>query len=179
MHEHSQVTRRYFLQLGSAAFAAWSVSPLAAAEPNRDPLLQEAVASLEYLTPLSRAFILDKGKAGVMKLSADKLREIGLVPETWSLEVIPDPASNSVAEQPLARAQGNALNWQGLMNLAEKNAVRFLHVCTCTNGKDPFHMSLWEGVPLREVIALTRPKDNVRRVYYQSYHSDGAPPFQS
>jgi hypothetical protein len=40
-------------------------------------------------------------------------------------------------------------------------------------------MSLWEGVPLREVLALTRPRDNVRRVYYQSYHSDAAPPFQS
>jgi hypothetical protein len=110
VHEYSQVTRRYFLQLGSAAFSAWSVPPLAAAEPDRDPLLQEAVARPEYLTPLSRAFILDKGKAGVKKLPADKLREIGLVPETWSLELIPDPASTRALEQPLARAQGNALN---------------------------------------------------------------------
>jgi hypothetical protein len=54
-----------------------------------------------------------------------------------------------------------------------------MHVTTCTNGQDPFHMSLWEGVPLREVIALTRPKDNVRRVYYQSYHPENVPPFQS
>ncbi len=107
------------------------------------------------MTPLERAYILDKGKAGVTKLPVEKLREIGLVPETWSLEVIPDPASNSVVEQPLSRAKGNALNWQGLMSLADKHAVRFLHVTTCTNGQDPFHMSLWEGVPLREVIALT------------------------
>jgi DMSO/TMAO reductase YedYZ molybdopterin-dependent catalytic subunit len=39
--------------------------------------------------------------------------------------------------------------------------------------------SLWEGVPLREVIWLTRPKENVRRVYYQSYHQEGLAPFQS
>jgi hypothetical protein len=65
------------------------------------------------------------------------------------------------------------------MRLADKHVVRFLQVCTCTNGSEPFHMSLWEGVPLREVIWLTRPKENVRRVYYQSYHAENSPPFQS
>lgn len=35
------------------------------------------------------------------------------------------------------------------MQLAEKHAVRYMHVCTCTNVPDPFHMCLWEGVPLR------------------------------
>jgi DMSO/TMAO reductase YedYZ molybdopterin-dependent catalytic subunit len=179
VEEHSQLTRRYFLQLGSAAVAAWSISPLAAAEAGQDPQLQEAISKLEYLTPMDRAFILDKGKAGVTKLPVEKLLQIGLTPETWSLEVIPDPASNSVVEHPLSHAQGNALNWQGLMNLAEKHAVRFMHVCNCTNGKDPFHMSLWEGVPLREIIGLTRLKDNVRRVYYQSFHAADLPPFQS
>jgi DMSO/TMAO reductase YedYZ molybdopterin-dependent catalytic subunit len=34
-------------------------------------------------------------------------------------------------------------------------------------------------VPLREVIWLTRPRNNVRRVYYQSYHPDHLPAFQS
>ena len=177
--EQGQQTRRYFLQLGSAAVAVWNLSPLAAAEADTDPQLQEAIAKLEYLTPLDRAYILDKGKAGVAKLPLEKLRAIGLVPETWSLEVIPDPASNSVVEQPLSRALGNALNWQGLMSLADKHAMRFMHVTTCTNGPDPFHMSLWEGVPLRAVLALTRPKDNVRRVYYQSYHPENVPAFQS
>jgi hypothetical protein len=77
--------------LGSAALAAWSVSPLAAADAGTDPQLQEAISKLEYLTPLNRAFILDKGKAGVAKLPIEKLREITLIPDTWSLEVIPDP----------------------------------------------------------------------------------------
>ena len=149
------------------------------ADAATDPQLQEAISKLEYLTPLDRAFILDKGKAGVAKLPIEKLREIGLIPDTWSLEVVPDPASNSVVEQPLSRALGNALNWQGLMSLAEKHAVRFMHVCNCTNGQDPFHMSLWEGVPLREVISMIRPKENVRRVYYQSYHQENLAPFQS
>ena len=78
-----------FVSAADAGTALPGQRLLAAAEPDRDPLLQEAVVRLEYLTPMNRAFILDKGKAGVMKLPADKLREIGLVPETWSLEVIP------------------------------------------------------------------------------------------
>jgi DMSO/TMAO reductase YedYZ molybdopterin-dependent catalytic subunit len=174
------MTRRYLFQLGSAAAAASSASPLAVANGNADPELQEAIAKLEYLTPPDRSWtVLDKGKAGIAKLPPDRLREIGLAPETWSLEVIPEPAGDSKVEQPLSRVLRNALDWNGLMRLAEAHAVRFLHVCTCTNGADPFHMDLWEGVPFREVLWLTKPKESVRRVYYQSYHPEDLPPFQS
>jgi len=159
--------------------ASWGINEHSAPPADTDPRLQEAIARLQYLTPLDRAFILDKGKTGISKLPPEKLSEFGLVPETWSLEVVPDPASNSVVEHPLSRASRNAISWDGLMNLAEKNTVRFMQVCTCTNGADPFHMSLWEGVPLRELIRLVSPKDNVRRVYYQSYHAEGITPFQS
>jgi DMSO/TMAO reductase YedYZ molybdopterin-dependent catalytic subunit len=174
-NEHNPLTRRDFFQLSSAAVVAWSVLSPTAVSAAVDPQLQEAIAKLEYLTPLERAFILDKGKAGVTKLPPEKLREIGLVPETWSLEVVPDPAGNCVVEQSFSKELGNALNWDGLMKLAEKHAVRFMHVTTCTNGSNPYHMSLWEGVPLREVIGMTRPKENVRRVYYESYHNENAP----
>jgi len=178
--EHFQVTRRHFFQLGGTAVAAWNLSARAVGNASVDPQLEEAVAKLQYLTPLDRiGNILDKGKAGVAKLPPERLREIGLVPETWFLDVVPDPTSNCVVEQPLSRELGNALDWNGLMKLADRHAIRFMQVCTCTNGPDPFHMSLWEGVPLREVIWLTRPKDNVRRVYYQSYHPENLPPFQS
>ncbi len=178
--ESSQLTRRSFLQMGSAAVAVWSASPLAAAaEPEIDPEMQEAISRLEYLTPPSRAFILDKGKAGVGKLSVEELRPLRLTPDTWALEVIADPASNSVVEHPLSQALGNALTWDALMQLAQKHAIRFMHVTTCTNGQDPFHMTLWEGVPLRDVIAMVKPKDNVRRVYYQSHAGPNLAPFQS
>ena len=178
-HKPFQLTRRRLLQTCSVAAAAWSIPHRAAAQSAADPLLKDAISRLEYLTPLDRAFILDKGKTGVTKLPPEKLREIRLVPETWSLDVVPDPTSNSIVEHPLSRALDNALTWDGLMQLAKKHAIRFLHVTTCTNGADPFHMSLWEGVPMREIIQLTRPKENVRRVYYQSYHNEGALPFQS
>jgi DMSO/TMAO reductase YedYZ molybdopterin-dependent catalytic subunit len=173
-----KLTRRLLFQLGTAA-AAWNGSPLIAQENEIDPRLRKAISQLEYLTPVDRGYLLDKGKAGVAALPEEKLREIGLVPQTWSLEVIPDPASDSSVELPLSRTAGNALDWKGLMNLADRHSVRFLHVCVCTNGNDPFHMTLWEGVPLREVIWLAKPKANIRRVYYQSYHAGSLPPFQA
>ncbi|MDR0311242.1 MAG: molybdopterin-dependent oxidoreductase [Acidobacteriota bacterium] len=175
-----RLTRRSFVQLGGAVAAAWTLTPsLPAAVAARDPLLKEAIDRLEYLTPIERAFILDKGSTGITKLPPEKIREIGQVPETWSLEVIPDPASNSIVEQAFSQALGNALNWDSLMKLADRYSVRFISVTTCTNSENPFHISLWEGVPLREVLWLARPKDNVRRVYYQSYSPEGKAPFQS
>jgi DMSO/TMAO reductase YedYZ molybdopterin-dependent catalytic subunit len=174
-----QLTRRRLLQMSGVAAAAGSIPRFAAAQNEINPLLKEAIARLEYLTPPDRAFILDKGKTGIAKFPPEKLREIRLIPETWSLDIVPDPDSNSIVEQPISRALGNAFTWEGLMRLAEKHAIRFMHVTTCTNGPDPFHMSLWEGIPMREVVRLAGPKDNVRRVFYQSYHNEGALPFQS
>jgi Oxidoreductase molybdopterin binding domain len=178
--EDLQLTRRRLFQLGSAAVAARSLPAIDTGHAGSQPELAEAVAKLQYLTATDRiSTVLDKGKAGVAKLSPDRLREVGLVPETWSLDVVSDPASNCIVEQQLSRKLGNALDWNGLMKLGDRYAVRFMQVCSCTNGADPFHMSLWEGVPLREVIRLTRPKENVRRVYYQSYHPEDLAPFQS
>jgi len=65
------------------------------------------------------------------------------------------------------------------MQLAEKHAVRFLHVMSCTNAHAPLGMGLWEGVPLREVIWLTRPTANVRRVFYYGYPQAGCRPTRS
>ncbi len=149
-------TRRHFVQLGSAAAL--------------DPRLRDAASKLEYLTPVERGQVLDKGKAGVARLSPEKLRDAGLHPETWTLEVAAE--GGSAIERPVT------LDWSGLMRLAASHAVRFLHVCVCANGNDPFHMTLWEGVPLREVLWMAGLKAQIRRVYYQSYNAPGLAPFQ-
>ena len=68
------------------------------------------------------------------------------------------------------------------MALAEKHAVRYMKAMTCLNIDKVFGMGLWEGVPLRHVIWMTRPVANVRRVWYHGYHNDAAKPgpgFQS
>jgi DMSO/TMAO reductase YedYZ molybdopterin-dependent catalytic subunit len=144
--------------------------------------LAEAIAQLEYLTPEEEFAGGGRGNPPPFKMTADERRAVGLERDTWQLEVIADPDSDVQIEQPLSKALGNALDWPGLMALAEKHAVRYMKVMTCLNVGKPFGMGLWEGVPLREVIQLTRPVANLRRVWYHGYHSDPAKPgpgFQS
>jgi DMSO/TMAO reductase YedYZ molybdopterin-dependent catalytic subunit len=171
--EHTDVTRRYFLELGAAGAVALSTSRLwAEGEDESERLLNEAVSKLEYLTREENFINFGRGTPPPHELPVEKLREVGLVRETWQLEVLPDPDSDAKVEQPLSKAQGTALSWDGLMKLAEKRAVRLLSVMTCTNGSRPCGMGLWEGVPLRDVVWLARPTGNVRRVFYYGYHND-------
>jgi DMSO/TMAO reductase YedYZ molybdopterin-dependent catalytic subunit len=172
--DHPAPTRRRLAQLGAAWAAAWRTSPLTAAEVAFPPELLQAVAQLGYFTPIEEIkTVLDKGKSGVTRFSPEQVREAGLAPESWTLQVDADADGGSRIEAPIT------LDWKGFMALADRHAVRFPHVCVCTNGADPFHMTLWEGVPLRELFWLTRPKSNIRRVRYESYHPPHAPAFQA
>lgn len=172
LFEHVGLTRRYFVQWGAAGMASLAASPLWAGGAPADSALEEAVSQLTYLTPVEAFHWLGRGNPPPHTLPPEKLREVGLTQDTWQLEVVPDPDSNAQVEHPLSKQAGTALDWNGLMQLAETRAVRFLHVMTCTNGKRPCGMGLWEGVPLRDVIWLARPKANVRRVFYYGYHND-------
>jgi len=174
--QHASLTRRYFLQLGTAGLAALSApkawAKQVADEVSSNPVLAEAVSKLEYLTPAEKFKVQRRGKPVLTELPAEKLPSIGLTRDTWQLEILADPESNSEIRDPLTKEKGNALDWAGLMTLAEKHAVRFLHVLTCTNAPKPYGMGLWEGVPLRELFWLVKPKQNVRRLFFYGYHND-------
>jgi DMSO/TMAO reductase YedYZ molybdopterin-dependent catalytic subunit len=178
--DHVEVSRRFFLQLGAVGAAALGGgSAWAATEESRD-VLAEAVASLEYLTRPEDFQIVSRGDPRPDQLPEEKRLAVGLDPRTWKLEVVADPESDARIDNPLTQARGTALDWAGLMKLAEGRAVRFLKAMTCTNVGQPLGMGLWEGVPLRDVIWLARPVENVRRVFYYGYHNDDpAQRFQS
>jgi DMSO/TMAO reductase YedYZ molybdopterin-dependent catalytic subunit len=93
-------------------------------------------------------------------------------PDTWRLEVIADPDTDAQVDNPLSKELGTALMWADLMRLAEERAVCYLHVMTCLNGAGPCGMGLWEGVPLRDVVWLAKPKANIRRVFYHGFHNN-------
>ena len=137
--EHSNVTRRYFLQLGAAGVAGLSALRLWAKEHESEvhPLFTDAISKLEYLTREEDFRTYGRGKPPPYKLPLEKRREVGLVPETWQLEVLPDPESDAKVDRPFSKALGTALNFDGLMKLAETRAVRFMHVMSCTNGRSP------------------------------------------
>lgn len=138
----------------------------------KDPILEKAVGELEYLTPADKFIIQRRGNPVLSEISDDKLAGIGLTPETWKLEIISDPESNSEIINPLSIEQGNAFDWKALMKLAETRSVRFLHVLTCTNAQKLYGMGLWEGVPLRDVFWMVKPKQNIRRLFFSGYHNN-------
>ncbi len=174
--DHADFTRRWFLQVSGVALAALGSRALWAQEVSSDiaadPALSERIRELEYLTPLRKFHMLGRGNPPPNKLPPEKLREVGLVQETWKLEIVADAESNSELAAPLTKAAGTALDWPALMKLGEKQAVRFLHVMTCTNAAQPFGMGLWEGVPVRDVLWSAKPGKNIRRIFYYGYHND-------
>ena len=169
--QHLEVTRRYFMQLGTVGLTALNTQGLWARDSD-ESLLTDATEDLEYLTAPNEFRTVERGKPLPYTLPLEKRLELGLERRTWKLEVIPDPKSNVQMVNPLSREKGNALDFKGLMKLAQKHAVRFLKVMTCLNMKEPLGMGLWEGVPLRNVIWTTKPTANIRRVYFYGHHNE-------
>jgi hypothetical protein len=165
-------TRRRFLGVGSAGLLSANISYLLAKTLDNSKGSCNETATPEYLTSEENFKNVCRGKPPPSELSEQRRREVGLMPETWQLEVVADPESDSKLDHPLAKAQGTALTWEALMKLADAHAVRFLHAMACTNMAGPLGMGLWEGVPLREVIWMACPRANVRRVFYHGYHND-------
>src|SRR5439155_12747416 len=114
--------------------AAWPAPgyplPAGAAGEVSDELAQ-ALAKLEaYFTPPAEFRDVSRGKPLPHKLPADKKREVGLSRETWQLEVIADPENLAAIGRPFTKKDGTALDFPGLLKLAEKHAVRFVKVMT-------------------------------------------------
>jgi DMSO/TMAO reductase YedYZ molybdopterin-dependent catalytic subunit len=183
LEEHRHLTRRWFLQLGVAGSAAASLWPVAGrAQPgspqpggpqHASPELAKALETLEpFFTPPAKFRDVSRGKPLPHSLPDEKKREVGLTRETWKLEVVSDPENPAKLGRQLTKADGTALDFEALLKLGEKHAVRFAKAMTCLNIGCPLGMGIWEGVPLREVIWRTRPSENLRRVFYYGYHND-------
>lgn len=171
--EHAHLTRRFFLQFGTLGTAALGVLPFASHAAELEPELADAVARLEsFFTSPSAFRDVSRGKPIPHTLSEEKKAEVGLTRETWKLEVTADPENPARLRKPLTKEKNTALDFTGLMQLAEKHVVRFAKTMTCLNIGCPLGTGIWEGVPLREVIWLTEPVENLRRVFYHGFHND-------
>ena len=177
--EHFHLARRYFLQLGLCGLAAAPSAMLAYADddtvskPDKRQKPEKAGAKREpYFTPPEDFRDVSRGKPLPHSLAEDKKREVGLTRDTWKLEVISDPDYPATLGKQLTKADSSSFDFEALMKLGERHAVRFPKVMTCLNVGCPLGMGLWEGVPLREVVWLTQPRENIRRVFYYGYHND-------
>lgn len=174
LDDHADLTRRYFLQLGAAGLLTAGMASPACGQP-KNAALRKVLAELEYFTPQMEFISVERGNPLPYKLPSPKLKAAGLTRASWRLEVVPDlttPGPKPKLGKPLSKKDGTALDFQGLMKLAGTKAVKFPKVVTCNNMAGPLGMGLWEGVPLRDVVWLTKPKENVRRVYYHGYHNE-------
>jgi DMSO/TMAO reductase YedYZ molybdopterin-dependent catalytic subunit len=176
--EHHRLSRRYFLGLGAGSAVALGFWPDALHGKDLTPecakACANALAHLEYLTPQDKDKFgnVSRGDPRPYSLPDAKKREVGLTRETWRLEVIAEPKSKAVVENPLTKENSTAFDWEGLMQLAKTHAVSFPKIMTCNNLGAPLGMGFWEGVPLRELIWRTMPNGLIRRVYYHGYHND-------
>jgi DMSO/TMAO reductase YedYZ molybdopterin-dependent catalytic subunit len=171
--EHELVTRRFFLRISAGGAALAGLWPAVGRTESRAPELAQAIAKLEpFFTPPDKFQDVSRGKPLPHSLPEAKMREVGLTRDTWKLEVISDPANPAKLGRQLTKADGTALDFASLVKLGEKSTVRFAKLMTCLNIGCPLGMGLWEGVPLRDVIWMTKPRDDVRRVFYYGYHND-------
>jgi hypothetical protein len=173
LREHQELTRRHFIRQGAVGVAAIGFCPLDLGAASSASDLARAIEMIEpYFTAQEKFRDVSRGKPLPHTLSDEKKRDAGLTRDTWKLEVISDPDNPATIRRPLSLKDRTALDFAGLMKLAEKHAVRFAKTMTCLNIGCPLGTGLWEGVPLREVIGLTQPRENLRRVFYHGYHND-------
>jgi len=161
LREHQELTRRHFIRLGVAGAAAFGLGPSTMRGGAVASELQVVIEKLEpYFTPQEKFRDVSRGKPLPHSLSEEKKRKAGITRETWKLEVISDPEHPTSLRQPLTEKKGTALDFEGLLKLGEKHAVRFAKTMTCLNIGCPLGTGIWEGVPLREVVWLTQPREN-------------------
>ncbi len=132
----------------------------------------DPIAEHGYLTPQERFGVVERGNPLPYTLPLGRRLELGLERDTWQLEIVADPESNTKLEQPLSRESGSTIDFETLVKLGQVHGVQFLKGLSCNNIGEPLGMGLWEGVPLRVLVWMTRPVVNVRRVFYYGYHND-------
>ena len=149
---HDHLTRRFFLGLGASGAAALAARTSLGKSPQRDPQVQAAIDRLEtWLTDQDQFQDVSRGDPKPHSLPEETRKAVGLTRDTWQLEVIGDPNHKPRLGQTLTKQEGTALDFAGLMKLAETHAVRFPKVMTCLNIGCPLGTGIWEGVPLRDV----------------------------
>jgi len=178
----SNITRRKFLRLGATGAAVAAVAPgviegaAGAAEAKAFTLKKKAGPVCETggccITQSGDFYNVERGNPLPYEVPLEKRLEIGMERQTWQLEIIADPQSNSKIERPLLKADGTALTFDALLKLAATKATSYFKVITCNNLSDPLGHGLWEGVPLRDVLWLASPVENLRHVYYYGHHNE-------
>jgi len=176
LKRHQRLSRRHFMAQSGGSAAALMLAGETSPEALK-PLLEKLGP---YLTPQDSFRDVSRGKPVPHSLPPERLREAGLTRDTWRLEILPDPEHPAALGKRFSVADGTAITFDNLVEIAKTKSVRFPKLMTCLNIGCPLGMGVWEGVPLRELVWMARPRENLRRVHYHGYHNnDPAQMFRS
>jgi DMSO/TMAO reductase YedYZ molybdopterin-dependent catalytic subunit len=154
-------SRREVLKIGMAGMTT-------VADAGEKAAAQNPVCNV--LTPSEKFVDVSRGNPVPHSLRGDALVKARLTPDTWRLEIVGENGAN--VPRPLTIENGTALDLPMLMRLSSTHSVKFLKAVQCLNIPQPLGQGLWEGVPLRDVLALCGAFTNVRRIYYWGFHND-------
>lgn len=159
----------------SGSVSAGSLNTWAGVSAHEDlPVeLRAAVSRLEpWLTPQDKFQDVSRGRPVPHSLSGEQLQAAGLTRDTWQLEIMADPESPAKLGRQFRRDDQTALTFEALLQLAEKKTLQMAKVMTCLNIGCPLGMGLWQGMPLRELLWMTQPTADFRRVFYYGFHNN-------
>jgi DMSO/TMAO reductase YedYZ molybdopterin-dependent catalytic subunit len=166
----ARFSRRAFLSSGTAGAIA-SIAAGAA-----DPLPRELVPLVEkiepYFTDPDKFGDVSRGNPVPHRLTEKKREEVGLTRDTWTLQIINDREHPATIDHERTDENEMSFTFTNLLKTSQGRSVRFAKVMTCLNIGCPLGMGIWEGLPLRNLIWLTKPTANLRRVFYYGYHND-------
>lgn len=162
------ISRRDLIRLaGGGAALSVRLNAQATAFPER---IEGQAASRRLLTAAGDFEDVNRNNPPPSDLTIDQLRTARLTPETWRLEVVPDDSAG--VPRPKRLQDGTAIDLPTLEAMANSGGVRYLKAMQCLNIAQPLGQGLWEGVPLRDILALLGPLNDVRRLYYWGYHNE-------
>jgi len=138
--------------------------------PEIEALLSELDQSDPYFTPSEKHATTSAIKIQPGSMTLDQVKAAGLDRDSWSLEIT---QNGEFLGQPRMIAGGNAVSFSDLVHLAEQKPVKLLKCLTDPLGSSPLGHGLWEGVALRDVLALAQPKDgsNFRRIDFVAFEA--------
>ncbi len=173
LEDHRRQARRFFLQYGFAGVIAMRSHPLLGQRGDSNQSLEQAIDEIEsWLTRQQEFQDVSRGNPLPHQLPARTKKEVGLTRETWKLEILSDDDNPTRLRNPLTKDAGTALDFNQLIEIGKTHSVRFPKVMSCLNIGCPLGMGIWEGVPLRELVWMTQPVNNLRRIFYDGYHND-------
>lgn len=176
------VTRRGFVQVTGASLAAVAMGRTTAMASAAEQSATPPPAGSDprpFLTPAADFVDVSRGDPKPHRLGPAAQVEARLTAETWRLEVVADPFVEephtrvpAALGKPLTLEAGTALDLPALEELGRRHQVHFLKAMQCLNIDTPLGQGLWTGVPLRAVLGLCGPMDNVRRINFWGYHNN-------